>query len=340
MEKIYALIDYHGFFGSKYDAIPYNSGMDKDLLTKYFSDTGYEIIFVYLSEVINKPSSYWAGKKVIYTSTEDSGYHYKSFIEDIVHYLELCKAWVIPNFKYLRAHNNKVFMELLRYQFNDIYLSNLKSNVFGSLEEVNIDRIQFPIVYKTSEGAMSDGVRLSNNRIELRKNIKKLSRTRNYLSEVWEKARFMKYRGYRQESKYRKKFILQDFIEELTHDYKILIYGNKYYLLKRHIKDNDFRASGSGLREFSKEIPSGILEYAQKCKLLINVPNISLDIAYSNNQFYLLEFQCVYFGPYTITFSKYYWLLDEDENKFNYVEGSSILEREYSNSIIEFIEKK
>jgi len=53
---IYALLDYKGNFESKYNAIPYRSGMDKKLLEKYFSALDFEVVFIPLSEVINYPN--------------------------------------------------------------------------------------------------------------------------------------------------------------------------------------------------------------------------------------------------------------------------------------------
>ena len=103
-KTIFALTDYRGNFESKYDKIPYNSGMDKKLLEKYFSAFDFEIVFIPLSEVINHSNTFWGNKIVIYTSSEDTEYYYKNFIEDIVYYLELSNAKVIPPFKYLRAN--------------------------------------------------------------------------------------------------------------------------------------------------------------------------------------------------------------------------------------------
>jgi len=62
---IYALIDYKGYFESKINAVPKDSGMDKDLLKKHFSDQGFEIVFMHFPEVINYPSTFWNNKMVL-----------------------------------------------------------------------------------------------------------------------------------------------------------------------------------------------------------------------------------------------------------------------------------
>ncbi len=334
MTTIYALTDYKGNFESKYNAVPYNSGMDKDLLKKYFSGFGFEIMFVKFSDVINYPNAFWPDKIVIYTSSEDTGYYYKSFIEDIIFHLELSRAKVIPSYKYLRANNNKVFMELVRHQFNSEAI-DLPTTIYGSYEEIKKIRseLNFPLVYKRAAGAMSRGVGIIINQVNLARKIKKISKTPNLLREFWEYGRSLKYKGYIRESRHRKKFLVQQYIEGLNGDFKVLIFGDKYYVLKRGTRKGDFRASGSGIRVFSREIPEGILEYANLCINILDVPNASLDIGYNGKSFFLIEFQCLYFGSFTLTYSDFYWLRTK-HNKFELVEGKSVLEEEYARSIV------
>lgn len=335
METIYCLIDYRGHFGSKYDAVPYNSGMNKELLSMSFASYRVELIYMFFSDVMTYEVDFWKDKVVIYTSSEDTGYHYKSFIEDVIYYLELTGARLVPPYKYLKANNNKVFMELLRKTFNSRQLHSVSSVVFGTFEEMDRSKsfIEYPAVYKQAAGAMSKGVGLAYNQEKLFRNIKKIARTRQYLREWWEIGRLFKYPGYTRQSRYRNKFIIQNFIPGLSGDYKVLVFGDKYYVLKRDNSKGDFRASGSGIRNFVKVIPQGILEYASLCKETMGVPNVSLDIAYDGKTFFLVEFQCLFFGSYTLTYSDFYWHKTE-ENVFVLSEGKSVLEEEYASSIV------
>ena len=337
-KNIYALTDYRGSFESKNNAIPYNSGMDQELLNKYFAYHQVNLVYMFFGDVMNYEASFWKYKTVIYTSSEDTGYYYKSFIEDVIYYLELVGANVIPCYKYLKANNNKVFMELVRHSFNEEKLQNVSSKVFGTFEEMNrvVSSFTYPLVYKEAAGAMSHGVGLAHNQKELIKKIKKTSRTPNFFRELWEYGRSIKYIGYIRESKYKKKFIIQNLVDGLNDDYKVLIFGEKYYVLQRCVKKGDFRASGSGIRNFVKEIPQGILEYAHLCKKVLSVPNVSLDIAYNGESFFLIEFQCLYFGSFTLTNSDFYWNKTE-EDFFVLTESKSILEEEYVRSIVNFI---
>jgi len=340
MSKIYALTDYQGYFGSKYNAIPYNSGMDKAMLEKYFLDFGYEIKFIEYSDIINYANSFWHGKPVIYTSTEDTNFHFKDFIEDIIYYLELCNARVIPSYKYLKANNNKVFMEMLRHQLNDVASNYLATNVFGCLEEAMgaKNSFNYPLVFKRSAGAMSEGVGIAENQRDLIQKLRRICRTPNYFREIWEFGRSLKYKKYKKESKFRNKFIIQNFIPGLNGDYKILIFSKKYYVLKRGIKKGDFRASGSGIRNYEKDIPEGLLEFAFNFFNELDVPNASLDIAFNGTNFFLLEFQCLYFGSFTLTYSDFYW--QRKDEHFELIRMKSDLEKEYVRSVVEYINTK
>jgi hypothetical protein len=74
-------------------------------------------------------------------------------------------------------------------------------------------------------------------------------------------------------------------IPGLENDWKILCFGDKFFVLRRANRDNDFRASGSGKFVFRRDLPKGMLEFALKVYLHLEVPNLSVDIAF-NGEFY------------------------------------------------------
>lgn len=342
MKDIYLLTDYKNRFGSKHDDVPYRSGMDKKLLEKYFAAHGFKTHFTGFSAV-NFKELKSKDQYVLYTSSEDVGYHYKSYIEDVVYGLTLQGARVIPSFKYLRANNNKVFMEILRDSANLPVLQNIKSHSFGTYEEFvkKSELFKGPVVLKTAEGASSEGVSLTTGRNNLFKSVKKISRTEYFFSEMWDMARAFKHKGYKRESKYRKKFIVQDFIPGLKNDWKIYVFGEKYYIFYRPIlKEGDFRASGGGYDNYvyGKEAPypKGIFDFARKIFNYLEVPHVSLDIAYKGNDFYLLEFQALYFGTAGILYSNEYFV--EREAEWISRENDPDIEKVYVESIVYYIQ--
>ncbi len=336
-KNIFALCDYKGIFGSKYYARPYRSGMDKDILAKEFSNYGYKIKYIPFIDINNLEIP--EGQIVIYTSSEDPGYKYKEFIEDIVYYLEICGVNVIPSFKYLRANNNKVFMELLRKLLSSSEYQIL-TKVFGCYEELieNCSDIPFPCVVKEAKGAGSKGVHIAKNKNELEKVTKAISRTTYFAEDIRDVLRTIKHKGYIKESLHRSKFIVQEFIPNLSNDWKVLVYWDKYYVLRRKNRPNDFRASGSGLFSFDEIVDPRLLDAAREIRQNFDVPMISLDLAISNNRVVLIEFQFVYFGTSTLEESPYYYV--DNNGHWEKVLERSNLEDIYSYSIVSYIEDK
>jgi len=338
-KNILILTDYKGFFGSKQRSSIYRGGMDILKLIDLLSQYGFNVETINfnnlrIEEIVKK------SPVVLYTSSEDMGELYKSYIEDVVFHLQEAGVKVVPKFSYLRAHNNKTAMELLRLRSDFEPIQTISSYVFGTLEELrqNIDKLSFPAVIKTSEGAKSRGVAKAKNSTELLNIAKHLSRSLYFKHDVKELLRKIKYRDvYVRESFYRKKFIVQNFIPNLSNDWKVLVYGNRCYILYRGNRKNDFRASGSGKFEFRRDLPQGILDYATQIKEFFSIPHISLDIGFDGERFHLLEFQFIYFGSTTLEMAPFYFT--KSNNQWDIIEGPSILEEVYAQSIVDYLNR-
>ncbi len=301
MRDLVVLTDYKSCFGFKHKAIPFQSGMDKEKMTSFFREEGFHVTYKNFSDIDFKNTDY-AGSLILYTSSEDKGFHYKDFIEDIVWGLELNGAVVIPEFKYLRANNNKVFMEILRDSFDDNPISDLPALYFGTYEDMRarMESLEGQMVLKTARGAMSKGVSLGKNEIQVKKIARKYSRSPHYFAELWDIKNRIKHQGFKKDSLYRNKFVVQRFVPGLDHDWKVLVYGSKIYVLLRENRTHDFRASGSGKFRYTEDLPAGMLDFAWEVFSKMNVPNVSLDIVYDGKRFYVLEFQAIHFGTKTI----------------------------------------
>ena len=331
---IFALCDYQGRFGSKHFDTPYRSGMDKKLLMEAFKQYGVSIEFCAMSAPYLMESL--VNNYFLYTSQEDAGYLYKSFIEDVVYGLELAGAYPIPSYKHLRANNDKVFMEMLRrLMLPQKY--QIQSRWIGAAEEAYSDdnRIALPLVVKDSEGASSRGVSLAESYRSLKKRLTKSARSRYYVYEIHDYLRSLKHKGYTRESQHRRKHVLQEFIPGMSNDWKVLVYGDRYYVLRRQNRPGDFRASGSGLFSFDVSVNPIILDAAREIKETFNVPNVSIDLAISENKAILIEFQFVYFGTSTLEKSPYYYTVKDSEWK--QVHEKSVLEEVYAKSICEYL---
>jgi glutathione synthase/RimK-type ligase-like ATP-grasp enzyme len=341
-KKIIGLVDYKNVFGSKHFSEPYRGGMKKAELIELFKDRGFELIFEYLNEVDFCNKSKYSGINVIYTSSEDIGYHYKSYIEDIVLGLERIEANIIPRYEILRAHNNKVYMETLR---NILFEEeSFQSKHFGSLKDLllKIDTVKFPAVFKRAEGSSGKGVFLAKDKKDLIAKVKKI-KNYNYPKEDFrDYIRSFIHKGYQKESIHRKKFILQPFIPNLVNDWKVYVFGKRLYVFKRPIfKQRGFRASGGGYDNYvyglDAKIPEGFCEFAYNIYNKLDIPHASLDIAYDGRKYYLFEFQGLYFGTAGIPYSSGYYT--SENGMWTFIKEKYSIEKVYCDSIVDFIEK-
>lgn len=342
MKKILILVDYRNQFWLKSDYKEANFNIP--LLKSEFEKLGYHTEIKQFSTIDLKSTDY-NGNYVIYQSTEDPNSFYKSFIEDCLLALELKGAILIPDFKYFRAHNNKVFMEMLRDVNNEPALKNPLAKYYGTYEEylkyLCYNKSIGPKVFKLSEGAQSKNVFLLRSINNFRKIPKKKTSTFNFYYWLVDQIKpYFKsnYPNYRKKSHHRQKFIIQDFVPNLQGDFKVLVYANDYYILSRKIRKNDFRASGSGILSFTKAIPNGILEYAKECFEAFDVPFMGLDIAEKEGKFYLIEFQFVHFGNYTLEKSPFHF--HYEKNGWKTIDMRVVLEEKFADSIHQFIQKK
>ena len=336
-KDIIILSDYKGFFGSKQRYSIYRGGMDVNRMAQLFKYKGFDCEVKQISKIsvdglINRKPI------ILYTSSEDNHGLYKSFIEDVVYFLEYQGVTVIPKYAFLLAHNNKVAMELLRSNSGFTPIKSINTRMFGTLEELKLvaNEFTFPVIIKPDAGAMGRGVKRADNPKELVEKAKSISSSFSMRHDMKEFLRKIKYRKmYKRESFYRSKFIVQNMIHGLQNDWKVLVYGDICYVLYRGNRKNDFRASGSGKFHFTKELPPGLLDYAYSVKQHFNLPQISLDIGFDGNDFHLLEFQAIYFGTTTIEKSPH--LFKKTKKGWEIIDKQSDLEEVYVESMGDFI---
>lgn len=348
-KRIIALTDYKGHFGSKHFAKPYRSGMDLSLLADELEKRGYKVDFLPFHEVSLKPASSWNGKTVIYTSSEDPNLNYKSYIEDIALWLERAGAIILPPWTHLRANNNKVFMELMLKDFSLQKGKILPSYLFGSVAELNqvIDAIPQPSVIKGAAGSMGKHVMLAHNEKQLLNAARKISGSSGIRLRLKEWLRQIKHKGYKPDSLYRTKFIVQEFVPNLKNDWKVYVMGDALYIFNRPIfKSRSFRASGGGYDNYryglEADAPDGLFDFAFKIFRLLDVPMVSLDIGYDehNKEFMLFEFQSLYFGtagmlPY---YSKHYFKYQN--GGWETIENNRPIEETYSDALCQYLNNK
>lgn len=300
-----------------------------DRISKDLKENGYTIDQCPIDQ-LSEYKNITADNIVIYTSSENEAL--RSYIRDNI-YIVNKKCKVIPRFDLLMAHENKGFQELYKKSQG---FGNLKGSY--NIEHENLPRI-FPYVYKNIIGAGSSGVKLIKNLKDRKKTIEEKEKT-NFKRRTLNLARRVKlssdeYATYKYNKKNFSPYVIQPFIENLKFDYKVLVFWDKLYVLKRNIKTNDFRASGSGLFEFTKP-PEALLNYAEEIFFNLDTPYASLDICISGSQCHLIEFQALNFGPYALVESPgFYHRVDM---KWEFMKQPSNLEDEFSRSLFKYID--
>jgi len=329
------LVDYRGAFYSSMRNVDRLCSMDISAISRHFDDSGYRLVVKPFSSVDFRKDAF-AGKHVLYQSSEDPGLHYKSYIEDILLGLDLQGAILIPRFPLFRAHHNKAFMEILRDLSENQEIKNVRSRVYGTFEEFEQDSTSYPTVLKTSDGGGSVGVTLLRGERDKRRYGKRFSKAGGLEETIRERLKAMLWRDYPPRSVHRKKFVAQNHIPNLQGDFKVLVFADKYYVLYRRNRTNDFRASGSGLFEHPESVPPIVLDFAKSVFESFQVPIISLDVALNGTEPCLIEFQCLHFGPLTLEDSRFCFVLRN--GVWTKVDGQTVLEKEFVRSIVAYIE--
>lgn len=336
MKDILIITDYRGLYRQD---INRNKGINLDTVIRIFKENGYNTEICNYDTIVNETGiENIKGKIIFYTSSQSA--IYRSYIDDIIY--ELGKNnLLVPRYDMLKCHENKNYEEILRKKLN---IGGLKSYVFSTYRDMvdHSDKIDYPAVVKCSTGSGSISVYKADNKEQLKRTVKKIGKGKEfieyYLKYIYKKIKGKMNSDYPLDEKYLCKYIVQEFVPELKEDWKVLAFGEKFYVLNRKVRANDFRASGSG--KFSYIKPEWkMLDYAKEIYIKLEVPFLSMDLCMDKaGNVYLIEFQGLHFGPYTIINSEEYYTYEN--NNWKTVKCHSDLSEEYANAVIAFLAKK
>lgn len=316
-KKIYILLDYAGRFYCEWD----EQGFDLNKFINCLKQKGFDVVCLRCCDVDFDLTDF-QDELVLYSSSEivlkknSEVSYYKDYIEDILLGILHKGGILVPGFSLFRAHHNKSFQEIYKKLLS---FGNLEGRPFGALNEF-IERgrdFEYPLVLKAYDKGGGMGVFLAKDYNDAVKKARKLSSSLDsFFSRLYCQLRAflaVRLRGKSDERVFRnniRKFVVQNYIHGLNDDWKVLVFGGKYYLLNRKIRVNDFRASGSGNFSYI-DPPDGLLDYAREVFKKINSPYASLDIAFDGENYFLIEFQGMYFGIYTVLNSNYYYCMEK-----------------------------
>jgi glutathione synthase/RimK-type ligase-like ATP-grasp enzyme len=349
IEKLFILTDEdYEFLVSKADFRNFTS-MDVLRISTWFRNRGYDVTVCKFRELdlnINYRDHY-----ILYQTSEAPGGFYKRYIEDLSYILEEQGAVVMPSHKYLKAHHDKVFMELIRMRFKEESLKTIKSKCYGSwVDALNYDG-NYPAVIKQASSSAGKGVFLATSRDEFKRMVKKAGKiiiatgfrdliftlSKNLVKKMVKKispsrGKYVQYNTNPVSSP----LVIQNFIQGLAGDYKVLYFGGRFYCMYRKNRANDFRASGSGqFFVVPEQEQQGLLDFARRLTLEIDFPIIGMDIGFDGQNYHLIEFQMIHIGTSALQRSEFWH--EYQDGKWIKLSGRSVLEDEFARSIDGYI---
>lgn len=290
------IVCFRGYFGQ---SLPTPQSLDVNILIQAFAKYGYKAVICDLETLANdgiEADSY-------YLLGSHQNPDIKAYYDDVVSCLFAESNICIPAMSYILAHENKGVQALLNQKLNLGMPKQIYRLVNAEDKFVNKG-----LVHKLVSGSGSSGVFLPNNQGEFLGKVRAGVMASSTFPELmlmlkfWVKKLINKYdeQAY---SYYRKylRIVMQEKLDSVGYDYKVLVFGKQCFVLKRNVRPNDFRSSGSGLFEFVEVSPS-LLDFALAFKEKLAVPYVSLDIMDISEQpgeYACIEFQCAHFGPYT-----------------------------------------
>lgn len=203
------------------------------------------------------------------------------FAKQLIYSLETAGKKVFPNFYTAWHFDDKVAQ---KYLLEAIDAPLVPSYVFYEEEEALqwIKRTDFPKVFKLRKGAGSAHVKLAKNKAEAQKLVKKAFskgfsqydkianlkdrwyKYKNGTTGLWDVTkgilRLAKTTEFAKTAGRERGYIyFQDFIPDSDHDIRIVVVNKRAFAMKRMVRENDFRASGSGIKHmdpnlFSKDL--------------------------------------------------------------------------------------
>lgn len=228
---------------------------------------------------------------------------------------------VFPNFDTFWHYNNKNAQKFLAEILDIPFPKSFVAYDYASSENY-LKNTEYPIVSKSSGGSGSRNVRLlksySEARSEARRifNVGFLNKTKN---AFFHKLNLTSNRFGGQ------KFYLnlQDFLPNNSKDFRITTIGGKYaYAYFRSNRENDFRASGSGLNNYDNtDHDQDLIKEFVLLSRKLNFDSMCYDIIYTENQEHVtVEFSYIYVDTYLHNCPGYYIL---EENDLEFVEKNT-----------------
>jgi glutathione synthase/RimK-type ligase-like ATP-grasp enzyme len=223
--------------------------------------------------------------------------------------LEISGKVVFPSTNDSWHFDNKLAQS---YLFKSLKLKTPITEVYFSLRDVNLDLFKFPIIVKLKGGSGSRNVKKINNLVELKKYARRIfsSGIRQYdaFGGIVEAIRRWKLgkmnligvikaflhlvvpiKAEKVMAKEWGYLYTQEYLKSDC-DFRVIVIYGKIFAIKRKVRQNDFRASGSGHIDYNvKNIDFRLIERAIDYSNILKSKCIAFDFVLYEEEVYLLE---------------------------------------------------
>ena len=344
-KKITLLTGYDRFFGQTRK--PWVS-MDVDRMLPVLHQNGYEVEECEFHDIVHRKSSI-ENAVIFYSFSQRT--NLRKYITDIIAYLDNGSNLIVPSQDLLLCHENKGYQELYKKKKG---IGGLSAHYLSSKRELDKYEISYPVVLKSVAGSNAKGVFLVSNREELESRIaamgpglgllkhldffrRKYLRRKNvaHYPDYNDRIDYYQYRDYITPEEC---FVLQEYIPDLSSDYRVIAMDDRFYVMQRLNRDNDFRASGAKRFVYEVEFESGMLDFAKIIFEKIHNPFLSMDIARWNDRYYLFEFQALHFGVSAIRNTPGFYR--QTNGKWELIREKRPVEEEIADGLIKFLQRQ
>ncbi len=249
------------------------------------------------------------------------------FAKNILISLEQSGLKVFPNFNTCWHYDDKISQ---KYLLESICNYTIPTYIFYDLESANewITNTSFPKVFKLSKGAGSSNVMLVKTQMQAMKLAKKafgsgfshfglFKDTSNRLQKLKQKKDYLRMlkrlpstlrniHAYKLATGKEKNYLyFQDFIPNNSFDTRVTVIGERAFAFRRFVRDNDFRASGSGRVDYSPDdISLDCVQIAFQISKRLKTQSIACDFVRNSDKdqklievSYSFDPSCVYNCP-------------------------------------------
>jgi glutathione synthase/RimK-type ligase-like ATP-grasp enzyme len=238
--------------------------------------------------------------------------------------LELRGKKIFPDFKTCWHHDDKVGQ---KYLLEAIDAPLVKTHVFYSKKEAEewLNKTSFPKVFKLRGGAGSLNVKLVKSRSEAQSYVNKafgkgfsqingwgrlkdklwiFKRDRNLaaVKGIFKGiGRLFIYTELAKFSQREKGYIyFQDFMPGNTYDTRLVVIGDRCIGVRRYVRENDFRASGSGIKAYEPELfDKRCIKIAFEIARKLELQSVGFDFIWDNDEPKIVELSYTFIvGPF------------------------------------------